>query len=486
LEPKTASFANAQNERTVLGDVPCDLDKVDGPIHLLGIGGIGMSALARLLLAQGRMVSGSDKQESEITHQLEELGAIVKIGHKAENAGNAAAIVVSTAITRENPELNLALDRNLPIWHRSRVLAALTQGKKLIAISGTHGKTTTTGMVGQILIDCGLDPSVVVGGVFARIGANARSGKGAYFVAESDESDGTHAKLDSYMAVLTNVEEDHLENYPGGIEQIYRAMESFANRAQHATVICYDDKGCQAVLPHLKGTVITYGRAQSKSSASLKFENLDGFGLRVYKNEKVLGDLELAIPGEHNKLNALAAIAVGLELGLTFKDICASLGQFKGVDRRFQFIGEEKGILVIDDYAHHPTEIVATLEAAKQFIKKKQLEGGQSRRLVAVFQPHQPGRLRDFWQEFCRAFVGADLVLVSDVYVARGGQIEGVNSQKLVAEMDHSNCQYLSGATQDLAKNLEKHLKDNDLVLTIGAGDITTVGPQLISLLKRS
>ena len=485
MEPNTASFAKTQNERAVFGDVPCDLGKVEGPIHLVGIGGIGMSALARLLLARKRAVSGSDKQESEITRELASLGATIHIGHQAANVDDAAAIVVSTAITADNPELDLALKKGLPVWHRSRVLAALAEGRKTIAVSGTHGKTTTTGMIAQVLIDCGLDPSVVIGGVFARIKSNALAGNGEYFVAESDESDGTHTNLLSEIAVLTNVEADHLENYPGGLEQIYKAMAAFGNHARLATIICDDDKGCQAVLPLLKGKVVSYGRAGGKSTASYKFESLNGFGMRVYKSDKVLGELSLSIPGEHNKLNALAAIVVACELGLDFNKVCASLSQFKGVDRRFQLIGEEKGILIVDDYAHHPTEIAATLKAARNFIEERHLNGEPKRRLVVAFQPHQPGRLRDFWNEFRKAFVDADLLLVSDVYVARGGQIEGINSKRFTYEVEHTNRHYLAGPTSELDQAILRHLKENDLVITVGAGDITNIGPKLINLLKQ-
>lgn len=486
MEPNTASFEKTHNERAVIGDVPCKLDKVKGTIHLVGIGGIGMSALARLLLAGKYSVSGSDKQASEITEELVASGATIYIGHKAEHAAKAAALVVSTAITADNPELKWALEHRLPIWHRSRVLAALSAGKKLVAVSGTHGKTTTTGMIAQVLIDCGLDPAVVVGGIFSRIGANSRPSKGAYFVAESDESDGTHQTLKSEIAVLTNVEADHLENYPGGLAQIYEAMAKFCNNARMATVICDDDKGCQAVLPKLKGRVVSYGKAKSKSVATYQFENLPSFTLRVLKNGQSLGEIELSVPGEHNKLNAMAAIAVAMELGLNFSDVSKSLHEFRGVDRRFQLIGVERGIMVVDDYAHHPTEVMSVLQAAKQFIEQKHLSGEAQRRLVAVFQPHQPGRLRDFWAEFCKAFSSADLVLISDVYVARGAQIEGINSKKLTEAIEHSNCHYLPGVTVDLARKIQAHLKENDLVLTIGAGDITTVGPQLIRLLKQA
>lgn len=486
MEPNTASVVPVPNAKAVFGDVHCDLAKVTDPIHLIGIGGIGMSALARLLLAQGRAVSGSDKQASEITAELTSLGATIHIGHRSSNVLGAGGVVVSTAIVADNPELVWALDNDLPVWHRSRVLAALASQKLAIAVSGTHGKTTTTAMIAQVLIDCGADPSVVVGGIFPKIGSNACAGKGKYFVAEADESDGTHSWLNSQIAVVTSVEPDHLENYPGGINEIYQSMASFANHAKQAIVICADDHGCQEILPLLKGKVISYGRKAEGKKAVLQFESLEGFGLRVYKEGALAGEMQLCVPGEHNKLNAMAAVAVGIELGFDFKSICASLSRFTGVDRRFQLIGEEKGILVVDDYAHHPTEVAATLSGAKKFIEKTKQAGQQARRLVAVFQPHQPGRLRDFWTEFCNAFVDADLVLVTDIYVARGGQIEGINSPNFAAEIKHPDCHYLAGPTKDLAEAVKKYLRKNDLVLTIGAGDITTVGPQLVKLLKQA
>jgi UDP-N-acetylmuramate--alanine ligase len=486
LESKTAASVKGQNERAVFGDVPCDPSQTQGTIHLVGIGGIGMSGIARLLLAEGKTVSGSDRQASEITQALANLGATIFLGHAESNVYPAAAVVVSSAITPDNPELTWALSHNLPIWHRSRVLAALAKGQKLIAISGTHGKTTTTGMVAQMLIDCNLKPAVVIGGVFNKIGSNSQVGAGEYFVAESDESDGTHSSLTSHIAVVTNVEADHLENYPGGLKQIYQTMADFANNAELATVLCHDDAGCQAILPLLKNRIVSYGLKKQESTATYQFESLPGFSIGAYKNQNKLGEFEICVPGEHNKLNAMAAVAVGMELGLDFKDIAQSLAQFNGVDRRFQIIGSARDILVIDDYAHHPTEVVATLEAAREYIEKHKGTDNGPERLVAVFQPHQPGRLRDFWQEFCRAFTYADLVLIGDVYVARGSQIEGINSKKLVEAIDHPNCHYLGGATKNLAATIMEYIKRKDLVITIGAGDITTVGPQLVQLLKQS
>lgn len=480
MEPNATAFAAMKNDEAAFGDLDCDLNKVDGAVHLVGIGGIGMSALARLLLGRGIAVSGSDKAESEILKELAGLGATVSVGHNVSNIRKAAAVAVSTAITADNPEVNYAREHNVPIWHRSQLLAALTAGKRLVAVSGTHGKTTTTGMIGQVLLDCGLDPSIVVGGIFNRIGSNAHSGKSEYFVAESDESDGTHANLESYCAVLTNLESDHLENYPGGFTQIQETMLKFLNHARESVVICADDPGCRAVMPRILRKMTTYGIS---ADATYRLENLAGFKFNVYRDNKLLGEVTLAVPGEHNKLNALAAIAVGMEFGLAFDAIAKSLGEFHGVDRRFQIIGEAKEILIVDDYAHHPTEVQALLKAARQFIEQSKIDGKTGRRLVALFQPHQPGRLRDFWNEFLASFADADLVLIADVYIARGAAIPGIDSKTFVSQLSHKDAHYLGGSVHDLPEKLVPYLKPQDIVLTIGAGDVTGVGPELLKKL---
>lgn len=461
-----------------------DLDSVQaqqGTIHFVGIGGIGMSALARLLLGRGVKVSGSDKSGSPITEELQSLGATVFVGHEASNITDAtAAIVVSTAITKDNPELQAAAERHLPVWHRSQVLFALANKYKMVAISGTHGKTTTTGMMAQVLLDNGLDPTVVVGGVFEKLKANSRLGKGEYFVAEADESDRTHASMVSEIAVVTNIERDHMENYPGGIAEVYSNMLSFANNAARVVVVCSDDAGCREIMPEIKKRIITYGEKLVSPKADFTMEDKEGFKFTVSQNGKVLGDVELSVPGKHNKLNAMSVIAVASELGVEFQGIADSLHEFRGVARRFQLLGTESGVTVVDDYGHHPTEVVATLLAARQYIQRHT----QYKRVVAVFQPHQPGRLRDLWEEFRQAFTEADRVLLADVYVARGGQIEGINSERFSTEVNHKNVTHLAGSTLQLHEKILPHLCAGDLVLTIGAGDITDVGPRLLALLK--
>ncbi len=459
-----------------------DLASVAGDVHFIGIGGIGMSALARLLLAEGKGVSGSDKEASPITDELQRLGARIFIGHEAGNIEGAGLVVVSTAIGAANPELKSARALAVPVVHRSQVLSLLSAGKKLVAVSGTHGKTTTTGMVAQILLDAGYDPSVVVGGVFARIASNSRCGKGAVFVAEADESDRTHAGMNSYISVVTNIEADHLENYPGGMEQICQSMLSFANHSQAATVICLDDPGCRSIEPCLKTKVITYGSVDVSACADYTLENLQDGSFNVYYQGHPLGSITLSVPGWHNRLNALAACAVARQLGVPFETIASSLSGFAGVARRFQILGRKGNITVVDDYGHHPTEVRATLEAARQY--QLQLaatgQGAESGRIVAVFQPHQPGRLKDLWGDFCQSFQGADLVLVTDIYVARGGQIEGITSEKFAREIPQENVHYVSGPTGELPSKILPFLRPGDLVLTIGAGDITKLGGELL------
>jgi UDP-N-acetylmuramate--alanine ligase len=457
--------------------------QINGPVHFIGVGGIGMSALAKLLLLQGMRVSGSDRAGGPLIEDLKNLGADIFVGHKAENVGKAEAVVVSTAITRENPELARALERRLPVYHRSEVLSHLTSEKKLVAVSGTHGKTTTTGMIAQILLDCAQDPSVVVGGIFAYMSSNSRLGKGDCFVAEADESDQTHAGLPSEVAVVTNIEPDHMENYPGGMSEILSTMAAFANKARKCVVLCQDDAGCLQLLPLLERPVVTYGWQESSPAANytMRRENVSG-SVRVYKNGNELGALSMSVPGAHNLTNALAAIAVGMEMGLSFSEIAASLSRFAGVARRFEHVGESHDVLVVDDYGHHPTEVRATLEAAQQFRKNR--DGNRNGRIVAVFQPHQPGRLRDLWNEFIEAFHNADLLLLTDIYVARGGPIEGISSERFSREVKHGNVYYLNGPVFELAPKIKAYLQPGDIVLTIGAGDITGVGRTLLELIR--
>jgi len=487
-------FSPAPSEKFLTATHTVCLDNITGPVHLAGIGGIGMSALARLLLQKGKAVSGSDKQESHITDELKAMGATIFIGHEAHNLKDAGALIVSTAITSGNPELEEAKRKGIPVWHRSELLAYLAKDDKLVAVTGTHGKTTTSAMVGQVMLECDFDPSIVVGGIFHHIGSNSRLGKGGYFVAEADESDGTHVSSTPHLSIITNIEPDHLENYPGGLDQILDVMMRFYENTRAVCIICSDDSGCSKLINRIKSRgaaaapnqarVITYGLRkrpdQSGQQPDFSYVNLPGFSMKVYRHDQLLGELDLKVPGEHNKLNALAAIATAIELGGSFAESKQAMTQFRGVDRRFQLLGEEKGILVVDDYAHHPTEVVATLKAAREYIR---LQRGGKGRVVCCFQPHQPARLRDLWNEFTQAFRECDLALIADVYIARGGKIDGIDSETFVQALNHPDKHYLPGNAASLPAQLLAYLKPDDLLLTVGAGDITNVGGELLSLL---
>ncbi|MBI4532926.1 MAG: UDP-N-acetylmuramate--L-alanine ligase [Candidatus Melainabacteria bacterium] len=485
---ETTNCGQSQQGPMLAQSVELDLQKITGSVHFIGIGGIGMSAIAKLLMAQGVAVSGSDREGGPAIQQLVAAGARIVLGHSAENLDGASAVVISTAIARDNPELLAARNRSLPIWHRSALLAYLSQSSKLIAVSGTHGKTTTTAMVAQVLLDLGLSPSVVVGGIFRRIGSNAYLGSGEYFVAEADESDGTHAHTASYMALVTNIESDHLEHYPRGIEQIRDNMVVFANNTKWGTIICQDDLGCRLIRPRIQGRVISYGNVLTSPDADYTYESLPGFSFKVSKAGITVGEVTLAVPGEHNKLNALAACVVAMELGLSFPQIANSLKAFQSVNRRFEIIGQRANILVVDDYAHHPTEVAATLKATHQYLANSPAQASNSsskRRVVAVFQPHQPGRLRDLWDEFCGAFRLADVVLVTDIYIARGLAIEGITSERFASAIQHPCVHFIPGKSVELAKGILPYLQSGDIVLTIGAGDITKVGSEILSLLTQ-
>ncbi len=461
-----------------------ELNDINGPIHFIGIGGIGMSALARILLARDFKVSGSDRADSDILAELKELGAAIHIGHRGSNLNGCGAVVVSTAITEDNPEMIQARANNLPVLHRSQMLALLTRGRDLIGVSGTHGKTTTTGMLAQVLVDGKLDPTVVVGGVFTKIGSNSRCGKSKHFVAEIDESDGTHISVNPSIGVITNIETDHLENYPGGLEEILESMVVFCKQTRDLLVVCLDDPGCQRlleILPEdLKPSILTYSTRKETINSDYSFESTSSFGFRIYKGDELLGETRLSVPGTHNKSNAIACFVIGLYLGIPFETISKSLSEFCGVNRRFQILGTESNITVIDDYAHHPTEVVATLQAAREYLS----ENNQLKRLVILFQPHQPGRLKNHWVEFLNAFANADLVFITDIYIARGEPIPGISSERFVDEMSHADAHYLGGATADIAKSVIPFLQSSDILMTVGAGDITRVGPQILELLR--
>jgi UDP-N-acetylmuramate--alanine ligase len=444
---------------------------------LVGIGGAGMSGIARLLLAAGVGVSGSDLKDSPGLAALRAAGATVFVGHRAEHVGRPDAVVASAAIPPGNPELRAARDAGIPVWSRAQVLAGLMRGRRGVAVAGTHGKTTTTSMVAVMLSRLGLDPTFVVGGELNESGSGARSGRGELFVAEADESDGSFLLLRPEVAVVTNVEEDHLDHYRDR-EDIERAFATFASRAR-TVVACWDDPGVRRALGALRPGPVRFGREEGADVRVVEERPLPGRGSRAVV--EVGGrrvPLELAVPGSHNVLNAAAALAVGTVLGVELEAAARALASFTGVRRRFERKGEEDGVVVVDDYAHHPTEVAATLRVARE---------ATSRRVVAVFQPHRYTRTRAMWRELGRSLREADLVVVTDVYGAGETPIPGVTGklvvEALAEEVPGRRAVYLPRRL-DVGPFLAGEVRPGDLVLTLGAGDITMVGDELLELLR--
>jgi UDP-N-acetylmuramate--alanine ligase len=447
-------------------------------IHFVGIGGSGMSGIAEILLSQGFIVSGSDMQSSETTAYLARQGASVFIGHAKENIEGAEVVVYSSAVRpTDNPETLAALERKIPIIRRAEMLSEVSRLKYTLAIAGTHGKTTTTSMCGLVMMKAGLDPTVIVGGRLKGLGGtNARLGKGDWIVLEADEYDRSFLQLLPTIAVVTNIEADHLDIY-SDLDDIKGAFTEFSNKVPFygTACVCLDDPGVRDVLPLIKRVVTTYGttpQCDVRATEISYHDNTSSFTLN-YHGEP-LCQITLNVPGEHNVLNALAACAVALQCNVAPDVIAEALAEFGGVYRRFEIKGERNGILVIDDYAHHPTEILATLEAARN---------GWNRRIVAVFQPHTYTRTRDFYKEFATSFDNADMLILTDVFPAREEPIEGV-SGKLISDAardaGHRHVQYVPRLV-DVPSVLREILKDGDILLTMGAGDVWKVGQDVLN-----
>ena len=448
-------------------------------VHFIGIGGIGMSGIAEILISQGYKVSGSDISESDITRRLASLGAIIHYGHYEKNLEDADVVVVSSAIDEKNPEIQAARKGKIPIIQRAEMLAELMKMKTGIAIAGTHGKTTTTSMVATIVQSSGLDPTVIIGGRVDALGGNARLGQGDFLVAEADESDKSFLHLPSTIAIVTNIDNDHLNNY-GTIQNIKDAFVDFVNRIPFygMAVLCQDDENVKSILPRLKKPFMTYGFSPQSDLQAKNAETV-GFGSRfdVWHREKNLGQVECHVPGNHNILNSLAAIAVGMEIGLSFEQVRDGLQQFKGVRRRFELKGEKNGIRIYDDYGHHPTEVRATLSAAR-----KSWPG----RVVTMFQPHRYSRTQDCYDDFVRGFDDTDVLFVGDIYAAGEAPIEGVNSEKLAEDIrqhGHKSVEYI-GDVKEAAAKIAKKLQPGDFFLTLGAGNGYLVGEQLLKILS--
>ena len=450
-------------------------------IHFIGIGGIGMSGIAEILLDQGFGVTGSDKQLSEITERLEKLGAKIYEGHSPEHIEPDVDVVVySSAIKMDNPEVQEAIRRKIPLIRRAEMLAELMRLKYGIGIAGTHGKTTTTSIVGLILIEGGFDPTVIVGGVLRDLGGtNARLGHGNFIVVEADEFDRSFLQLTPTIAVITTLEPEHLDCY-GSVEELKNAFTDFANKVPFYgfVVLCLDEPMIQDIIPKIKKKIVTYGlNAQADVQAiDPEFSGRKASYTLIYKG-KDYGRINLQVPGIHNIKNSLAGIAVGMELGIEFEKIKKAVERFRGVYRRFEIRAEVNGIIVVDDYAHHPTEIRAVLQAAKD---------GWKRRVVAVFQPHLYSRTKDFYLDFGRSFFNADVCVLTDVYPAREEPIEGV-SGKLIADaardFGHKDVHYVPNKMK-LADYVLGLVKSGDMVIFMGAGDITKICGEFIKKLE--
>ncbi len=449
-------------------------------LHFVGIGGIGMSGIAEVLLNLGYQVSGSDLASSDITERLVSLGAIVYSGHAAENLQNVDVVVTSTAVRAENPEVAEAHRLKIPVIPRAEMLAELMRMKYGVAVAGTHGKTTTTSMVATILAHGGIDPTVVIGGRLDSIGSNAKLGQGDFLVAEADESDGSFMKLSPTIAIVTNIDADHLDYYRD-LDEIRETFISFMNKVPFygVTVICLDDINIQSCIPEISKRFTTYGLS---TQADLHATDLTYDGsrtsFRVHNRDGELGQICLHMPGQHNVLNCLAAITVGLELELPFATIAEGLNEFDGVQRRFQIKYDRNDIMVVDDYGHHPTEIIATLKAARN---------GWDKRIVVVFQPHRYSRTQALYDEFMTAFNESDHLVVMDVYAASEDPIPGVEGADLatgIAGHGHKDVHYIADADA-VVEHLKQTVTADDLVLTLGAGNVWRVGEALINELEK-
>lgn len=441
-------------------------------IHFVGIGGIGMSGIAEVLLTIGFEVTGSDIAEGATIERLRERGAKVFIGHQAANIGKSDVVVRSTAVGVENPEIAAAFDQGVPVIRRAEMLAELMRLKNGIAVAGTHGKTTTTSMLATCLAAAGMDPTVVIGGRLDNLGGtNARLGTGDFLVAEADESDGTFLMLAPTISIITNIDPEHLDHH-GTVEALEEAFVEFANRVPFYgfAVMCMDHPRVQKLIPQVRRPVITYGFGRQ---AEFRAGNVEADGLttrfNVHHGDVDLGTIRLGMPGKHNVLNATAAIATSLQLDVPFATLQKALEGFTGVQRRFTVRSDANGILIVDDYGHHPVEIEATLEGAD--------ESFPDRRIIAVFQPHRYSRVVNHWADFCSAFTRADRVLVCPIYAAGEKPVEGIDHHALVAEMRERGHRGTSavdslGAAIDV---LAADLRSGDVVITLGAGNVNSI-----------
>lgn len=448
-----------------------------GTVHFIGIGGAGMSGIARLVIGAGHQVTGSDVRDSPNIAQLRELGAKIHIGHDADKLGNPDTVVVTSALWTHNPELVEAISRGLPILHRSALLAHLASKAKLISVAGAHGKTTSTGMVITALHELGADPSFVNGGVISAYGASSGFGAGEHFVIEADESDSSFLHYKTAVALITNVDPDHLDHF-GSLEAFQAEFAKFANAASELVVISSDDPGAVAVrelLTHPR--VMTFGQS---AEADLRVVNLDSSGPKVrfglsYQGTEVF--LELTIAGEHNALNAAGAVCTLVGLGFDFEASCRGVELFAGTERRFQLHGEVRGVCVYDDFAHHPTEVAAALRGARATVG--------SGKLITVFQPHLYSRTRIFAKEFAEALALSDQVVITDVYAAREDPEPGVTGETISSRFEDENKVHYVQSWDDVPAKAAQLAQEGDFVITMGCGDIFRMVPDLLGALEK-
>ena len=448
-------------------------------IHFVGIGGIGMSGIAEVLFNLGYRISGSDIRRSQITERFASLGVVVYHEHAAEHVAQADVVVYSSAVKLSNPEIAEAKRRGIPVIRRAEMLGELMRMKYGIGVAGTHGKTTTTSMIGATLSQAGLDPTIIVGGRVCGLETNARLGEGEYLVAEADEFDRSFLRMTPTIAVVTTLEAEHLDCYRN-LDDIKDAFVEFVNKVPFygSAVLCLDEASVQSIIPRIEKTLITYGIT---SQADVRAHEVAFEGLRTRFDVTVrgsrLGSILLPLPGLHNVKNALGTVGVSLELGIDFDTIRKALEGFAGVHRRFEVKGEAAGVTIVDDYAHHPTEIQATLTGAR---------AASTGRIVAVFQPHLFSRTRDFCREFGQSFLNCDMLVVTGIYPAREEPIPGVTGELIVdaaCQFGHRDVRYIPDAAQ-IAEQIVHSLRPDDMVITLGAGDIWKVGEELLRLLK--
>jgi UDP-N-acetylmuramate--alanine ligase len=474
---------NGFNQQPAAGLRRTSMFRKTQQIHLVGIGGAGMSGIAEVLLTLGYKVTGSDLQASDTTRRLEELGGRIFIGHQESNVGEAQVVVISSAVSPQNPEVVAAKAKQIPVIPRAEMLAELMRLKFGVAIAGAHGKTTTTSMVANVLAQGGLDPTMVIGGKVNALGSHARLGRGELLVAEADESDGSFLRLSPTIVAVTNLDREHLDHY-GSMERIAESFLEFINKVPFygLAVLCADDERLRALFPKIVKRYQTYGlHDQEGCTPDFRATEISpkqgGSEFRAFFRGRNLGPFRLSVPGIHNVSNALIAIAIGVELDVPVDLIRKALAAFTGVERRFHLRGEAGGIMVVDDYGHHPTEIKATLAAAKQ--------GWSERRLVVLFQPHRYTRTRDLLDEFSQAFKDADHLFLTEIYAASEQPIPGVSGAKLaeaIRAAGHPSVTFVERKDQ-LIDQVLPHLKGGDLVLTLGAGDIWKSGTALLGKL---